>query len=47
MKNEKETGYLELIKQFIGEIKYGNISIIIQDGKVIQVEKNEKYRIKN
>ena len=40
MKNEKETGYLELIKLFLGELKYGNISIFIQDGKVIQVEMN-------
>ena len=47
MKNEKEIGYLDLVKKFVGEIKYGNISIIIQYGKVIQIDKNEKYRIKN
>lgn len=47
MKNEKGTSYLDLVQQFVGEIKYGNISIIIQDGKVIQIEKNEKYRIRN
>lgn len=32
---------LELIKT----VRFGSISLIIQDGKVIQLEKNEKIRL--
>ncbi|PFA62237.1 DUF2292 domain-containing protein [Bacillus sp. AFS015802] len=27
-------------------MNYGSITIVVQDGKVIQLEKNEKVRIK-
>lgn len=27
-------------------IRYGSITLIIQDGKVVQIEKNEKLRLK-
>ncbi|XHU85385.1 YezD family protein [Peribacillus muralis] len=27
-------------------MKYGSITLIIQDGKIIQMERNEKLRIK-
>ncbi len=32
------------LTQYIKEIRYGSIQIIIQDGKIIQIEKNEKVR---
>lgn len=35
----------ELIKKLIEEVKYGNITLIIQDGKVIQIDKTEKIRV--
>ncbi len=47
MGDRKEDNYLEIIKDFVEEIKFGTISIVVQDGKVIQIEKSEKYRIKN
>lgn len=42
-----EEGYLDIIKRLVAEIKYGTVSLVIQDGKIIQIEKNEKYRLKN
>ena len=36
---------LEQIKDYIKSIKYGSLTIIIQDGKVIQIDKNEKIRL--
>ncbi|MBN3547927.1 YezD family protein [Fictibacillus nanhaiensis] len=30
----------------LSSIKFGSITLIVQDGKVIQLEKNEKVRIK-
>lgn len=47
MEEKKEENYLNVIKRLVEEIKFGSISIVIQDGKVVQIEKNEKYRIKN
>ena len=47
MEEKKEENYLNVIKRLAEEIKFGSISIVIQDGKVVQIEKNEKYRIKN
>ena len=32
-------------RSFIESIKYGSINIIIQDGKIVQIDKNEKIRI--
>lgn len=34
------------IKEFLETIEYGSVTVIIQDGKVVQIEKNEKVRIK-
>lgn len=33
---------LDIIKS----IKYGSVTILIQDGQVIQIDKNEKLRLK-
>lgn len=36
----------ETIKMMLSDMKYGSITLVIQDGKVIQLEKNEKVRLK-
>jgi hypothetical protein len=40
--NENLKKLLELLKT----IKYGSITLVVQDGVVVQVEKNEKIRFK-
>lgn len=35
----------ELINKLVKEVKYGNITLIVQDGKVIQIDKTEKIRL--
>lgn len=42
IENEK----LEEILKMIEKIKYGSITLIIQDGVIVQVDKNEKIRMK-
>lgn len=37
---------LNKIREFLETIQYGSVTVIVQDGKVIQIEKNEKVRIK-
>jgi len=42
---EKTGDYQKLIAEYVKEIKYGNIVLVIQDGKVIQIDKTEKIRL--
>lgn len=37
---------LESIKNMLDSIKFGTITLVIQDGHVVQIEKNEKIRLK-
>jgi hypothetical protein len=32
--------------QLLKSIHYGSVTIVVQDGKIVQIEKNEKIRIK-
>jgi hypothetical protein len=34
------------LKEMLSVMKYGSITLIVQDGKIIQLEKNEKVRLK-
>lgn len=51
MENEtwEKTGNepLRIIQEMVESIRFGTISIIVQDGKIVRIEKNEKYRIKS
>ncbi|PQD94810.1 DUF2292 domain-containing protein [Pradoshia eiseniae] len=33
------------LEQMLTTIKFGSITLVVQDGKVIQIEKNEKVRL--
>ena len=37
--------YIEEVKRIVGSIKFGSLTLIIQDGKVIQIDKTEKIRL--
>ncbi|MGN0343166.1 MAG: YezD family protein [Roseburia sp.] len=43
---EGET-YIDEVKRLIKDIKYGSLTLVIQDGKVIQIDKAEKFRLRN
>lgn len=43
----KNESYLEIIDGLINEMKYGTITVIVQDGKVIQIDKTDKIRLKS
>ena len=45
-KNPVSQANLEKIVQLLGEIKYGSVTLVIQDGVLIQIETNEKIRLK-
>lgn len=39
--------HLETIAEMIRDIKFGNVTVIVQDGKIIQIDKTEKLRVRN
>lgn len=38
--------HLSKLMDLLKDIRYGSITLVIQDGKVIQIDKNEKVRLK-
>jgi hypothetical protein len=34
------------LKKLLTDLKFGSITLVVQDGKIIQIEKNEKVRLK-
>ncbi|WP_081580480.1 YezD family protein [Gottschalkia acidurici] len=45
---EKESSEESLSKlgKIINTVKYGSVTAIIQEGKIVQIERNEKVRVK-
>lgn len=36
----------EMLEKLLSSMKYGSITLIVQDGKIVQIDKTEKYRLK-
>ncbi|MGC4376154.1 YezD family protein [Fictibacillus sp. Mic-4] len=45
-KQEHTETIFERIKEMLETMKFGSITLVVQDGKVIQLERSEKVRIK-
>ena len=45
IKITRTTPMARKIEELLPNMKYGNITIIVQDGKIIQIDKTEKHRI--
>jgi len=39
--------HVRTIEELLKNMDYGSITLIIQDGKIVQIDKTEKHRIKN
>lgn len=37
---------IEKLKEMLGTINHGSITLVVQDNVVVQIEKNEKVRLK-
>lgn len=37
---------LERIRETLEDLAFGSVLISVQDGKIVQIEKNEKFRLK-
>ena len=45
IKKESQEQWKPKIEELLKNMKYGNITIIVQDGKIIQIDNTEKHRI--
>jgi hypothetical protein len=45
-RTDLEADVIPIVKKYLDELKYGYITLVVQDGVIIQVEKNEKIRLK-
>lgn len=45
-REENLTLTLEQLKEMLSSMKYGSVTLVVQDNLVVQIEKNEKIRLK-
>jgi hypothetical protein len=46
VETQQNENFFEQLKAMLQDMKYGSITLVVQDGKVIQLEKVEKVRLK-
>ena len=44
---EAEEELMAQIGRMLRTLKFGSITLVIQDGKIVQIEKNEKVRLRS
>ncbi len=42
-----DSGWLDLVRQHVGSLRYGIVQVIVHDGHVTQIEKTERVRLDN
>lgn len=40
-----DSSHLETLEKLIKDMKFGSITLIVQDGRLVQIDKTEKHRI--
>ena len=43
--DRKNDEYIKLLKQMVKELRFGSITLTVQDGRIVQIQKEEKIRI--
>ena len=44
-KDLTETGWLEIVRQQVGSLRFGVVEIVVHDSRVTQIEKSERLRL--
>jgi hypothetical protein len=44
--SEEERAVLARVAELLREIRYGNVLLVVQDGRVVQIEAAEKFRLR-
>jgi len=43
--DDEEQRWLKVVRELLEDLRFGVVQIVVQDAKVVQVEKTEKVRI--
>lgn len=46
-KQTLDISHLKMLEEMLKAMKFGSITLIVQDGKIIQIDKTEKYRVRD
>lgn len=41
---ERGTDIIQAIQRALKDLKYGSVEIVVQDSKIVQIERKEKFR---
>ena len=42
---KSQSNWLEMVRDQVASLRFGTVAITVHDGRVVQVEKNEKLRL--
>lgn len=42
-----DSSHLDTLEKLLNDMQFGSITLVIQDGKIVQIDKTEKYRVKD
>lgn len=45
--NGEQSDWVEVIRQHVASLRFGVIQVVIHEGRVVQIERTEKYRLNN
>lgn len=37
--------YMRTVQTLLADLRYGSVTLVVQDGRVVQIEKHEKVRL--
>lgn len=47
MKTEETEELYKVLENMLKTLKFGSITLVVQDGRIVQIEKNEKVRLQS
>ena len=42
--DRKNDEYIRLLRQIVEELKFGSVTLTVQDGRIVQIQKEEKIK---
>jgi hypothetical protein len=47
LKTEETEELYKVLENMLKSLKFGSITLVVQDGRIVQIEKNEKVRLQS
>jgi hypothetical protein len=43
--DDKNTDWLEIVRQHVEPLNYGSVEIVIHDSRIVQIDKTQRWRL--